>query len=801
MRVQRLSLAPMPHFLRYHTAAFLILSLCSCTSLQEHQANKLLQKGQTVEAMQRWQALSEQHPQSHRLKYIHTRDDVLKKLLNEAYKAQRQQQIDEALNRYNTILSIDSQHAAALRGVELIHREQRHQQLLTEAEQALTDNQSESALRALNSILSENPQHAAAKKHKQQLDLQQQRQTLHEPLLKQSLRKPVSLEFKEASLQAILEVLAQSAGINFLFDKEVKADLKTTIYARNTSIEDALNLILKTNQLNKKVLNDSTLLIYPDNPEKSKQYEELVVRSFYLGAADPKKMQDMLRIMVNPKAMYIDDKLRLLVVRDSLEIISTIEKLIATYDIPEPEVILDVEVLEISSDSLLNLGIQYPNQISASVSGAAKKAGQLTIDELKSLNRDSFSLTVPDPIATVNFKQTSGSANILANPKIRVRNREKAKILIGDKVPVVTTTTNQTSSSISESVNYLDVGLKLEVEPEVHVNQDVSINVSLEVSSIVKEVKSSTGLLTYQIGTRNANTMLRLKDGETQMLAGLIKDEQRESASHFPVLGKLPLLGKLFSNDSNTKTKSEIILLITPRVVRPLNTPSIEGLEFASGTGAEVSTKPLRLTTGGQYNPRSNKSLMPAKSPNTSNVLDKVNTVTPTPLPTENTSPTNTPAIDTPENINQNTEANNSVPLSLGNDSVMQGQQAALQLDIVAPAQIPVNKEFTVALMSQGSAFTKWSFDIETGYQGLEVINANLVAPSSTFSYKPSATGVHIELGATPNHSGPLIMLTLKATQLSDTPLVFRLKQSQAINQQQQTVLTSGEPRSLMITP
>ncbi|PTQ90497.1 secretin and TonB N-terminal domain-containing protein [Agitococcus lubricus] len=792
-------------FCRYTPPLILLLSLQGCAShFQEQRANKLLQQGHAVEAMRLWQTLSEQHPQSHRLKYIHTRDEVLSKLLNEAYKAQRQQQTDEALNRYNTILSIDPQHAAALRGVELIYREQRHQQLLKEAEQALADGQTEEALRALNTILSENPQHVAAKQHKQQLDLQQQRQWLHEPLLKQSLRKPVSLEFKNASLQAILDVLAQSAGINFLFDKEVKADLKTTIYARHTSIEDALNLILKTNQLNKKVLNDSTLLIYPDNPEKTKQYEELVVRSFYLGAADPKKMQDMLRIMVNPKAMYIDDKLRLLVIRDSLEIISTVEKLIATYDIPEPEVNLDVEVLEVSSDSLLNLGIQYPNQISASVSGAAKKAGQLTIDELKDLNRDNFSLTVPDPIASVNFKQTSGSANILANPKIRVRNREKAKILIGDKVPVVTTTSNQTSSSISESVSYLDVGLKLEVEPEVHVNQDVSINVALEVSSIVKEVKSSTGLLTYQIGTRNANTVLRLKDGETQMLAGLIKDEQRESASHFPGLGKLPLLGKLFSNDSNSNTKSEIILLITPHVVRPLNTPSIDGLEFASGTGAEVSTKPLRLTSGGQYNPRSNKGLGAAKNANVSNTLNKVDTPTPTanaPIPavttTETSATPNSSAITAPESGVDSSE----IPLSLGNDSVLQGQQAALQLDIVAPAQIPVNKEFTVALMSQGVAFDKWSFDIETAYQGLEIINANLVAPSSTFNYRPTNTGIHVDLGATPNHSGPLIMLTLKATQLSDTPLVFRLSQSQAVNSQQQKLLTTGEPRSLMITP
>jgi general secretion pathway protein D len=185
----------------------------------------------------------------------------------------------------------------------------------------------------------------------------------------------------------------------------------------------------------------------------------------------------------------------------------------------------------------------------------------------------------------LSLRQRDGSANLLANPQIRVKNREKAVVHIGDRVPVITTTAAATGSFVSQSVSYLDVGLKLEVEPVIYLEDDVGIKVALEVSSITNTIQNQVGgTLTYQIGTRMANTVLRLHDGETQILAGLISDEDRRSAERVPGLGELPMLGRLFSSTSDTRNKSQIVLLITPRIVRALQRPDARSVEFSAGT-------------------------------------------------------------------------------------------------------------------------------------------------------------------------------------------------------------------------
>jgi len=268
-------------------------------------------------------------------------------------------------------------------------------------------------------------------------------------------------------------------------------------------------------------------------------------------------------------------------------------------------------VLEIKRGRLLDLGIQYPNQFTllnlppATTSTIAQggvvvnttpPASVLTLESLQNITASQIAIS---PVPTVNVKKEDSDVNILANPRIRVKNRAKANIHIGDKVPVITS--NATSTGvISESVSYLDVGLKLDVEPSVLMNDNVQIKVGLEVSNIVKEIRSSSGTLTYQIGTRNAGTTLRLKDGETQVLAGLISDEDRSSASKIPGLGDLPLLGRLFSNTHDERNKTEIVLLITPRVLRSDATKQPALTEFRGGTenaigggGSALSFRPV----------------------------------------------------------------------------------------------------------------------------------------------------------------------------------------------------------------
>jgi general secretion pathway protein D len=205
-----------------------------------------------------------------------------------------------------------------------------------------------------------------------------------------------------------------------------------------------------------------------------------------------------------------------------------------------------------------------------------------------------FTGFVATPAFIVNMRQQDGHANVLANPRIRVKNREKARVHIGDRVPVVTTTSTA-NVGVSASVSYLDVGLKLEVEPTIHLEGDVAIKVGLEVSNIVREVPITGGGIAYRVGTRNATTILRLRDGETQVLAGLIQDEERATASKLPGVGDLPVVGRLFSSNLGTRDKTEIVLLITPRIVRALSRADYVKAEFYAGTEAAVGAPPLSL--------------------------------------------------------------------------------------------------------------------------------------------------------------------------------------------------------------
>jgi general secretion pathway protein D len=409
--------------------------------------------------------------------------------------------------------------------------------------------------------------------------------------------KKVSLEFRDTPLTMVFNALTQQTGLNFIMDKDVRPDLRSTIVVRGVAVTDAINLILSTNQLDKKALNANTLLIYPNQPAKQKDYQDMVVRSFYLANADPKTTLAMIKTLLKTRDVFVDEKLDLLIMRDTPEVISMAEKLIAAQDLAEPEVMLEMEVLEVSRDRLLELGIQYPNSatllpISALDPTGLSFSSNVLANQLRHISGADIAIT-PSPAAHLNKQDTD--TVILANPRIRVKNREKAKIHVGDRVPVITTTSTA-NVGISESVSYLDTGLKLEVEPNVYLNDDVGIKLNLEVSSITKTIQNTqTGSLTYQLGTREASTVLRLKNGETQVLAGLINNQEQDSANKIPGLGDLPLFGHLFSSHRSDGAKTEIVLLVTPHIVRNISQPGPDVIEFDAGTDSNMGGPPIRL--------------------------------------------------------------------------------------------------------------------------------------------------------------------------------------------------------------
>lgn len=745
--------------------------LVGCTvSHQISRGQAAIQHGDIAEGLTRLQKTAHDNPRHARAQsaYYLGRDAAFGELLKKAGQARETGNLDTALKNYQEILSIDPNNDRALEGMRILARQEQHKTWLVEAEKAQEAGQTLQAERWLSEILNESPNDRQARNLLMELRAHNQREARLPPALKKSFSKIISLELRQVPLQSIFELLSQTAGLNFILDQGVRTDERATLFARSTTVEDSLNLLMATHGLAFKALNESTILIYPATSEKRRKYDDLIIKTFPVGNGDPKLLSEMIKNFVKSADVFSNEKGKNLVVRDTQENISIIEKLLAANDVPDAEVVLEIEILEVNTDKLSNIGIQYPTQAKASVIGSNNLPGVIPLPELSNLNKNNFLITLGDPLAILNLKYTDGVANTLANPRIRVRNHEKAKVLIGDKVPVITTTNNTTSGTISESVSYLDVGLKLEVEPDVHVNNDVSMVIELEVSDIIKEVTSTTGLVTYQIGTRNASTSLRLRDGETQALAGLIRREDKESASRLPGLGSIPLLGKLFSNESLTKKRSELVLLITPHIVRSRPLLNTTDSEILVGT-ADNPGKTLRLRSGARH------------SSGTGSLLNR-SIEAPTP---------STPSSPLP--------ANDDEPDSL---SAFDPALAKVRLNLVSPGQIKVGQNFTLAIMATGSqSFKEMGLKLALP-QGMELVKANA---GSGIQMRSEMNDSTLNLDVRNNEvrilNGPLAMLTLRATAPQQAGAITASIQKAIDNDGQEILAHAGNPRPISISP
>ncbi|WP_226419567.1 secretin and TonB N-terminal domain-containing protein [Dechloromonas denitrificans] len=546
---------------------------------------------------------------------IRHRGETIDGYLAEAERQRAAGQPEAAGQAYRQVLALDAGNARARQGMEQLVADRRNGEQLLQAEQLLKKSDLIGAERVIRTVRAQDPLNTGARQLQQQVDQQREKEGngFSNPAVKAALAKPVVLEFRDATLKSVFEVLSRSSGLNFVFDKDVKGDSKVTLFVRNSPLEDILRLILKTNQLEKSQLNDNSFLIYPNSPAKGKEYQELVVRSFYLANTDVKQAMSLVKTVAKSKDVFADEKLNLLIVKDTPEAIRLIERLIESLDLAEPEVMLEVEVLEVTRSRLNEFGLDWPDSIGY---GALQKeistqtiangvtlnnvtpGGTLAAGFVNAQKIGSLTSFVANPAFTLNIKGQNADTNVLANPRIRVKNREKAKIHIGDKLPVFTTTSTA-NVGVSASVNYLDVGLKLDVEPNVMLDDEVSIKIGLEVSSIAKEIAGPSNSLAYQIGTRSASTVLRLKNGETSVLAGLISDEERKSTSHVPGIGEIPILGRAFGSHRDTSSKTEIILLITPRVLRNIHRPDFGQPALPSGTESTIGALPLAIKTQG----------------------------------------------------------------------------------------------------------------------------------------------------------------------------------------------------------
>lgn len=595
---------------RHLVTAMLALALLGgCTTVPEvNEGKRLIASGRIDEGLALLEKAARSNPRNSEVRsaYVMQKEALVNALLRDGDSLRNAGDLDTAEARYRRAQQLDPSARHAQAGMEAVTRDRRHAVAVRGAEEAVKRTDFDAAERLAREVLAENSTQRGARAVIKTVAEHAARSRVSEPRLKADLQRPISLEFRDAPIHSVFELISRTAGINFVFDRDVRQDLRTTIFTRETRLDDVIRLLLLTNQLEHKVINDNSVLIYPNTQPKQREYQELVVRTFYLANADPKQTAAMIRALVKTRDLYVDEKLNLIVMKDTADAVRLAEKLVATQDLSEPEVMLELEVLEVASSVVQEFGIRYPDQVNFGLLGGDSQqninvTGNVTtitetpgtpppLVELRSGDWRGF---VSNPVLIFNMRKLDGTASLLANPRIRVKNRDKAKVHIGERVPVITTTSTA-NVGVSSSVSYLETGLKLDVEPNIHLEDEVAIKVQLEVSNILEQLNIG-GTVSYRLGTRNASTALRLRDGETQVLAGLINSEDRKAAAKVPYLGDFPLLGRLFRSDSEQRAKTEIVLLITPRIVRNLARPDSASAQFSSGTDVAPGAAPLRL--------------------------------------------------------------------------------------------------------------------------------------------------------------------------------------------------------------
>lgn len=577
-----------PKLTRLFTGILVCFFLASCAQQRiRDKTTTQLREGNFEAAIQGLKQGVSEYPESPTLRAGLTaaRSEAISRLVAQTSQQRAAGQFDEASQTIQRGLAIEPGNTRLLGLQADMTLAVKQRSRMAEVNALIAEGKKPQALRIVEMALRDAPRQPDFSALQRRLEVEIRLDSGVQNLRGLSETRPITLDFRNASLSVVLEAITRGSGINFILDRDVRQDGRVTVYLRNAKVEDAIDLVIGANQLARKTMDSKTVLIYPNTAEKQKEHQEQVIRVFHLANADAKSMAALFRAMLRIKEPYVDERSNMVSIRETPEIVALAERLVALQDVGEAEVMMEVEILEIKTSRLTELGINFPSSITLSPLPATGATG-LTLSSVRSINDDRIGVSVGNLL--LNLRREVGDFNILANPKIRAKNREKAHILIGDKVPVITSTSNATGF-VAESVSYLDVGLKLDVEPLVSPDDEVTIKLALEVSTLAKEVRTTSGSLAYQIGTRNANTTLRLRDGETQLLAGLINNEDRSTSNRVPGLGDLPLAGRLFSSQKDDVQRTELVLAITPRVLRSAARPDLSQAELWVGT--EMATR------------------------------------------------------------------------------------------------------------------------------------------------------------------------------------------------------------------
>ena len=413
------------------------------------------------------------------------------------------------------------------------------------------------------------------------------------PQLNPASAEPISLTFsRDTPVKDIYRALGNAFGINVLFDQAVKDD-RITIELRDVTAQAALERVMQAANHFYKVLDERTIIVIPDNPQARRDYEDLVIRTFYLSNGDAEQVTNVVRTMIEARNVFPLKALNAITIRDTADKVRIAEKIIEANDKARAEVVVQVELVELDLNRLRELGMAISGfsagegRLTSSATatprnGTTPFTGGTLTDIAKvvgSLNDLRNNVSFAIPTATYSLLKTYGSTEQLANPELRISEGEKATLHIGQQIPVpvttlgytgaVTTTTNagQQFGVGQTTYNYRDVGIKVAIEPRVHHNREVTLKLTVEVSNRGTDVEFA-GQRQPTFTTRTIESTIRLKDGETNFLAGLIQTSKGQSATKTPFLGDLPFIGRLFTNESRNETRTDLVLTMTPHIIR-----------------------------------------------------------------------------------------------------------------------------------------------------------------------------------------------------------------------------------------
>jgi len=602
--------------MRYGSSlCFLIVAvlLAGCASFYAPDttlADRLMQEGNWEEAMAAYQEALKDDPYNPAIqaKLNAAKGRIAAAAQERGRAALKERNLTQAIEAFKQALSLEPSNLEHQSALAQALRYKEAQDRLIVGQKMLKGGRLEDAAEAFERALELDPDLKAAQDGLVQLAEKQK--IVSVPL--SGSKQPITLKFQSARTKEVFEVLARAVGINVLFEKDMKDD-PITIFVKDASFEEALNLMLTTQSLFIRRLTADTILVIPKTKAKLDQYQDLLIRTFYLSTAKAKDMVNLLRTMLETKRIFVNEDLNAIVMRDSADKVKLAERIILANDRKQGEVVFEIEVLEVDKTLSDKFGVNIAKQAGAAVvtqgttTFPTGTTSTFTYQQLTSLNPTSYLFTLPTSVL-LDFLRSESTTKTLANPRVRVVNNKQAKINIGDKVPILLSTTSvipgtttgiPTQSTVT-SIEFKDTGIKLTVEPIIHLNQDVTLKLQLEVTRLgdLVTLQSNPLIQQFKFGTRTAETSLSLKDGESVVLAGLIQPEDRTTIQKVRGLGDIPVLGEMFKSTTRDVVTTDVILTIAPHIVRALELPPLDDQAFWSGTEEAYGLKQLFPDTG-----------------------------------------------------------------------------------------------------------------------------------------------------------------------------------------------------------